>query len=85
MEQDFGELAIRKPPYFHAFFPFRPKNGSSSIVELVNDILFDTPSLVGLPQTWNGPMAQYVMEFDMMINTRFYLHDGSKFNSNREL
>jgi hypothetical protein len=51
MEQDFGELAMRTPPYFHAFFPFRPKNGSSSIVELINDILFDIPSLVGLPQT----------------------------------
>jgi hypothetical protein len=25
------------------------------------------------------------MEFDMMINTRFYLHGDSKFNSNREL
>jgi hypothetical protein len=46
MEQDFGEM--RKAPYFQAFFPFRPKEGCSSIVELVNDILFDIPSLVGL-------------------------------------
>jgi hypothetical protein len=53
MEQDFGELAKRKPPYSMAFFPFRPKDGCSSIVELVNDILFDIPSLVGLPRTEN--------------------------------
>jgi hypothetical protein len=53
MEQDFGELllAMRKPPYSQAFFPFRPKDGCSSIVESVNDILFDIPSLVGLPRT----------------------------------
>jgi hypothetical protein len=53
MEQDFGELAMRKPPHSMAFFPFHPKNGCSSIVELVNDIIFDIPSLVGLPRTGN--------------------------------
>jgi hypothetical protein len=55
MEQDFGELllAMRKPPYSQAFFPFRPKDGCSSIVELVKDILFYIPSLVGLPRTGN--------------------------------
>jgi hypothetical protein len=36
-----------------AFFPFRPKDSCSSIVELVNDIIFDIPSLVGLPRTGN--------------------------------
>ena len=46
-------LAMQKPPYSQAFFPFRPKDGFSSIVELVNDILFDIPSLVGLPRTGN--------------------------------
>jgi hypothetical protein len=35
-----------KPPYYQAFFPFRPKDGCSSIVELVNDILFDPHLLV---------------------------------------
>jgi hypothetical protein len=29
MEQDFSELAIRKPAYYsQAFFPFRPKDGA---------------------------------------------------------
>ena len=40
MEQDFGELVMRKPPYSQAFFPFRPKDGCSSFVELVKDIFF---------------------------------------------
>jgi hypothetical protein len=53
MEQDFGELAMRKLPYSQGFFPFRLKDVCSSIVELVNDILFDIPSLVGLPRTGN--------------------------------
>jgi hypothetical protein len=53
MEQDFGELAMRKPPYSMACFPFRPKDGCSSIVELVNNIIFDIPSLVGLPRMGN--------------------------------
>jgi hypothetical protein len=53
MEQDFGELAMRKPPYYTAFFPLRPKDSCSSIAELVNDIIFDIPSLVGLPRTGN--------------------------------
>jgi hypothetical protein len=44
---------MRKPLYSQAFFPFLPKDGCSSIVELVNDILFDIPSLVGLPRTRN--------------------------------
>jgi hypothetical protein len=47
MEQDFGELAMRKPPYSMVFFPFRPKDSCSSIVELVNDILFDIPRDAG--------------------------------------
>jgi hypothetical protein len=51
MEQDFGELAMRKRPYSTTFFPFRPKDGS--IVELVNDIIFYITSLVGLPRTGN--------------------------------
>jgi hypothetical protein len=51
MEQDFGELAMRKLPYSKAFFPSCPKDGCSSIVELVNDSLFGIPSLViGLPR-----------------------------------
>ena len=56
MEQDFGELAMRKPPYSMAFFPFRPKDGCSSIVELVNDIIFiylHLLHIVGLPRTGN--------------------------------
>ena len=53
MEQDFGELATRKPLRSQAFFPFRPKDGCSSIDELVNVILFYIPSLVGLPRTGN--------------------------------
>jgi hypothetical protein len=47
MEQDFGELEMRKPPYYMAFFPSkRPKDGCSGIVDLVNDILFDIHSLL---------------------------------------
>jgi hypothetical protein len=55
MEQHFAELllAMQKPPYSQAFFPFRPKDGCSSIVEFVNDILFDILSLIGLPRTGN--------------------------------
>jgi hypothetical protein len=57
MEQDFGELAMRKPPYSMAFFPFRPKDGCSSIVELVNDIIFDIPSLVA--RCWPSTNGKY--------------------------
>jgi hypothetical protein len=42
-----------KAPVFPGFFPFRPKDGCSSIIEFVNNILFDIRSLVGLPQTGN--------------------------------
>jgi hypothetical protein len=64
MEQDSGELAMRKPPYSMTFFPFRPKDSCSSIVELVNDIIFDITSLVGLPRTGNteAMISHYVIK-----------------------
>jgi hypothetical protein len=53
MEQDFGELAMQKPPYSQAFFPFRPNSVHRNYVELFNDIIFDMPSLIGIPRTRN--------------------------------
>ena len=55
--EGFRRTRYAKAPYSKAFFPFRPKDGCSSIVELVNDILFDIPSLVA--RCWPSTNGKY--------------------------